>query len=543
MGLTAVFAGLSPLTAPPGIAATVTVASPASADDDPVGSAPWAAAEARRTGKRVAATLEQSEVRDVYANPDGLFTAELRITPVRVRRGSDWVPVGTTLRQRADGGVEPGATTVSVTFSGGGDQPLVRFGQDKRRIELRWPAPLPKPVLTGDTATYPEVLPGVDLRMRATAQGFGKVLVVEDRTAAANPKLAELTFDLATEGVKVRGEGHGDFGVYDEKNKLAFGFGAPMAWDSTPANARRAVGGLEIAGSTLVLRPDLKLLTDPATRFPVYIDPFVEAGRTGMAMVLSGQHDQEYWGGDNEKVAKVGYCGWDFCNGIARSSFQYDAAFLAGKHVQQAKFNIFEHYSPSCTRTDVVAFGTDPVSAATTRDNQPYKESEGPQQVQLTTQNVAWGYSASCPGAWVGFDATAAVEKGVKSHNGATAITLRAGNEGDKRDYFLALNCGTHASATARPEAHCRLGTLSMVQLPCTTALMMGRAGTDTFTSTDAACEDKTVVRRLGYLWTSPPQDVTGAPGAVGAELFDSLDRDCEGQEPDRSLGFVITGL
>ncbi len=406
---------------------------PASGSDDPVGSASWAAGEARRTGKRVAATLEQSEVRDVYANPDGSFTAELRITPVRVRRGSGWVPVDTTLRQRADGGVEPGATTIPVTFSGGGDQPLVRFGQDKRRIELRWPAPLPKPVLTGDTATYPEVLPGVDLRMTATAEGFGKVLVVKDRTAAANPELAELTFGLATEGVKVRGEGHGDIGVYDHEDDLAFGSGAPMAWDSTPTNARRAVGSLEVQRDTLVLRPDKELLADPATRFPVYIDPDFDAGRTGMAMVLSGHHDQEYWGGDGEKVAKVGFCGWDFCNniGVARSYFQYDAAFLVGKHVLEAEFNVFEHYAPSCTKTDVAAYGTDPVSAATNWDNQPYKEVGGT-QVALGTQNVAWGYSASCPAAWVGFNALAAVEKGLKSHNGATAIMLKAGNESDK---------------------------------------------------------------------------------------------------------------
>ncbi|WP_219536384.1 LamG-like jellyroll fold domain-containing protein [Nonomuraea guangzhouensis] len=402
---------------------------------DPAGSPSWAVGEAKKTGERVAVTSEQSEVRDVYANPDGSFTAELRVTPVRVRRGSGWVSVDTTLRQRADGGVEPGATTVPVVFSGGGGQPLVRFGQDGEQIELRWPAPLPKPVLNGDTATYSEVLPGVDMRMTASAQGFSEVLVVKDRAAAANPKLTELAFGVRTEGVKARADGDGDVGVYDEKGKLVFGSGAPMAWDSRPTDARRAVGSLELAKDELVLRPDRKLLADPATRFPVYIDPDFEAGRTGMAMVLSGPsfHDQEYWGGDGEKVAKVGFCGWDFCNniGIARSYFQFDAAFLIGKGIREAEFNVFEHYSPSCTKTDVAAYGTDPVSAGTNWDNQPYREVGGT-QVLLGTQNIAWGYSASCAGAWVGFDAMAAVKKGLGSHNGATAIMLKAGKETDK---------------------------------------------------------------------------------------------------------------
>ncbi|MEU7853185.1 hypothetical protein [Nonomuraea sp. NPDC049141] len=114
-----------------------------------------------------------------------------------------------------------------------------------------------------------------------------------------------------------------------------------------------------------------------------------------------------------------------------------------------------------------------------------------------------------------------------------------------------------HASATARIGANYRpegsTGALSMTQLPGTTALLSCQDGIDTFTSTDSACEGKTVVRRLGFIWTSAPQGVPGAPGAIGFELFrcraswgdlfDSGDPGCEGQTLDRSLGFVATGL
>ncbi|MGV9326105.1 LamG-like jellyroll fold domain-containing protein [Streptosporangium sandarakinum] len=424
-GLTAVVAGLSPMAVP----ADAAQGTPAVAvADDPAGSAPWAVAQARKSGQRVAVTAEQSEAKDVYANPDGSFTAELRTAPVRVRQNSAWVPVDTRLRERSDGGVEPAAATIPVVFSGGGDQPLVRLGQDRTRIELRWPKPLPEPVLSGDSATYPEVFTGVDLRLTATAQGFRQVLVVKNRAAADNPELAELSFGLHAEGVKVRDDGHGNIAAYDAKDKQVFGSGAPMAWDSASA---RAVGKLDLDKDKLVLRPDRKLLSDAGTKFPLYIDPDFSAGLNGMALVLSGHPSQAYWGGDGENLAKVGLCGWAGCNGIgvARSYFQYDASSLLGKHILGAEFNVFENYAPSCSARGLEAWGTNPVGAGTTWNNQPFP---GGGPIGLGTVNVAHGYGASCPGAWVGFNAVGAVNAGLTYNGGRVAIMLKAANEGDK---------------------------------------------------------------------------------------------------------------
>ncbi|MFI7150159.1 LamG-like jellyroll fold domain-containing protein [Nonomuraea sp. NPDC050022] len=417
-----------PVTAPAEAARDTMVAAIA---DDPAGSAPWAVVQAKKSGQRVAVPAEQSEARDVYANPDGSFTAELRTVPVRVRRGAGWVPVDTTLRVRAGGGVEPAATTVPVVFSGGGDQPLVRLGEDAARIELRWPKPLPDPVLSRDSINYPEVLRGVDLRKTATAQGFTEVLVVKNREAARNPELSKLTFGLDTRGVSVRDDGDGNIAVYDAKGEQVFGSGAPMVWDSTPSAAKRAVGALELGKKALVLRPDRKLLDDPAATFPVFIDPDFAAGRTGFALALSGHPSQAYWGGDGENLAKVGLCDWAGCNGIgvARSYFQFDASFMVGKHVLGAEFNVFENYAPSCSARAVEAWGTNPVGGGTTWNNQPFP---GGGPVALGTANVAHGYSASCPGAWVGFNATGAVNAAVTYNNGATAIMLKAADEGDK---------------------------------------------------------------------------------------------------------------
>jgi hypothetical protein len=47
-------------------------------------------------------------------------------------------------------------------------------------------------VLSGDSATYAEVFPDVDLVVRARSAGFQQVLVVKTPEAAANPALQEI---------------------------------------------------------------------------------------------------------------------------------------------------------------------------------------------------------------------------------------------------------------------------------------------------------------------------------------------------------------
>jgi hypothetical protein len=314
-----------------------------------------------------------------------------------------------------------------LVFSGGGRQPLVRIRDGDHQLALGWPAPLPAPVLDRNTATYSGVLPGVDLRLTAHAQGFSQVLVVRDRAAGANPALAALSFGVTTHGLTLRDDGHGNIGAYDARGELAFGSGAPMQWD---AAERRALGRLTVRDGTLVLRPDRRQLTDPATRYPVTIDPDFSAGRVGFAMVFSGKPTQSYWNGDGDGVAKVGYCDWGAdCNGIgvARSYFIFDGAFLVGRHVLGAEFNIFESYSPSCTPTAVDAYSTRPATSATTWNSQPLIRTPA-----LGRATVAHGWGSGCPADWIGFDATRAVTDAVADTDGQIGILLRAGSEGDR---------------------------------------------------------------------------------------------------------------
>jgi hypothetical protein len=157
---------------------------------------------AAQTGVRVEVTSLRTETEDVYANPNGSFTMVQRVLPVRVRQGSSWVPVDTTLRKLPDGSVRPAATTVPVAFSGGGATPIARVSVRGTDFSLGWPGVLPAPVLSGDTATYPDVLPDVDLIVTADVLGFSEVLVVKTPAAARHPDLRTLHLTMRSAALK-----------------------------------------------------------------------------------------------------------------------------------------------------------------------------------------------------------------------------------------------------------------------------------------------------------------------------------------------------
>ncbi|HEY3514326.1 DNRLRE domain-containing protein [Kribbella sp. NPDC051137] len=383
-------------------------------------------AQARATGQRVEVTRERSETSTVYANPDGTYTAELSPTPVRVRQGGGWAPVDNGLVTRADGSVGPKAAGTPLRFSGGGSEPLVTYGENARRIVLRWPGKLPKPVLSGATATYPEVFPGVDLQVSATTAGFSQVLVVKSRQAARNPALRRVGFGLSTSGLSAK-VGPTGITAYDRSGKAVLGSGAAAMWDSAGA---RSQSRMTLANGRLVLEPDRRLLTGSATKYPVYVDPPWGTTTSGFVMVFSGHPNDTYYGGDGDRIAKVGDCAWDYCNGIgiARSYFQFNASALKGKHIISAELNAFENYAPSCSARNVELWWTSSqVSNTTTWNNQPFGRGTN---IHLGTRTVAYGYSSACPGNWVGYDAVEAVKHGV-SQGGITTFMLKAQNESD----------------------------------------------------------------------------------------------------------------
>jgi len=183
---------------------------------------------AQELGSRVEVVDERSESRRVWANPDGTFTAEVFAGPNWVQDESgEWREIDTTLRRDTAGDVVPRAAAVDVTLAGDaaasptGDavnevaqvaipkssldeladaqaDPTVQVpattdaGTSAATVAIGTEGALPAPTLAGNEATYADVAPDQDLRIRVLPTGVQTFVDIKARPT-----------DLAPEGLQV----------------------------------------------------------------------------------------------------------------------------------------------------------------------------------------------------------------------------------------------------------------------------------------------------------------------------------------------------
>ncbi|WP_328647453.1 LamG domain-containing protein [Amycolatopsis sp. NBC_00348] len=339
-----------------------------------------------RQGTRVEVLDQRTPTRAVFANPAGGMTAELTAVPTRVRRGDSWVPVDVTMQRRADGTVGPEAAVGELTLSGGGPAgALLTLRRDGHFLELTWPGPLPAPRLSAATATYPEVLPGVDLVLIAGPNGYQQQLVVKTAEAARNPALASIRLAVRTDGLTLKVDGAGSVHAAAAGGGDVFAAPPSTMWDAKGKTAKVAVSA---ADGALTLSPDWTALAGAGVAYPVTIDPnMVTFDKNAWATVLSGKSNQSYWWTSGSPPwAQVGQCyedGW--CEGIgeAQTYFQYDTGFLAGKTITQASLDTTVVFSPNCSgRTHRLHLADGQISPETTWNVRPgsrwYREFTAP---------------------------------------------------------------------------------------------------------------------------------------------------------------------
>ncbi|MEV0566864.1 LamG-like jellyroll fold domain-containing protein [Dactylosporangium sp. NPDC050588] len=322
----------------------------------------------------------------MFANPTGTFTAVEAAVVQRVRDGrGGWTAPDPTLRPAAQGGLEPAASWLGMSFSAGGAGPLVALRRGDASLSLYWPTVLPTPTVSGRTATYAEVLPGVDLQLAASVEGFSEVLVVKTAAAAANPALETLRFRTTVTGVQLRAGAGGSVAAVDAKGVALFASGTPAMWDSSggstavaaqpAATARTAAMPLVLDGDTIVVQPDLATLRSPSMTFPVYIDP--SFGASAWTMINSRYNNQSYWSYDRNdcpspyssvQCAKVGYTD-EGLTMTYRSIFRFPTSGYTGKHVLDAKFSIDLLHSWTCSKTITDLTYTQAISSGTTWSN------------------------------------------------------------------------------------------------------------------------------------------------------------------------------
>ncbi|MFD3680070.1 LamG-like jellyroll fold domain-containing protein [Streptomyces sp. NPDC058613] len=383
--------------------------------------------EAAISGKPVEVQGERTESTTTYANPDGRsFRLDQSAVPVRVRAQSGgWVAPDATLEPRADGTLGPKAAVAGVSFSNGGDQAsLVTIAHGGRSLSLGWQGgALPKPVLDGDSAVYPEVLPGVDLRMTATLKGFREVLVVKTPEAAKNPMLQRVEFDLEAKNIQVNKAQDGGLSATNANGVRVFKSPPALMWDSkgvpaapaplasspkakavaksegaslsgppagsepAPKPADGPAAGSQVAqmavhvdDDSLAVVPDAALLkqSDPAA-FPLYIDPSValDDGTEHTALRSDGASFWN-WGNESDGMGKgMGKCGsWNgyYCGPgyVQRLYFEFSPSKLVGKQVLSARFRITEPWAFQCGVRNVWLVRMDgEISPSTNWSNKP----------------------------------------------------------------------------------------------------------------------------------------------------------------------------
>ena len=419
----------APAAPPASSAAPASPASPAAASPAAVSPEAAAVRAARQAKHAVTVDALTTSTRRVQANPDGTFTAELSDHPVRARHGSGWAPIDTTLGRRTDGKVVPAVPATPVEFSGGGSGPLVTIGAAGARVTLTWPAPLPTPVMRGSTATYPGVWPGVDLRLTATPAGYSETLIVRSRAAAANPALRHVHFGVHTDGLTLRPTADGGFDAINRHGTAVLSSPGAAMWDAGRRHVAHAT--TRFTPSVIDLAPDPAFLADPTTRYPVAIDPDTSPTRIGWTKVFSGHPDTSYWNGaGDDSWAKVGYCGWDGCEGIGKtqSYFMFDLGWLDSHNaiVTSAEVNARLAYSPACTNQDpqhrsaaVSLWPTNRINSHTTWNTRP-----GLGAKSFGSKNVMAGYSAACPAVNLGWSVGSWVKDLVDANGPSATVGL-----------------------------------------------------------------------------------------------------------------------
>lgn len=413
---------------------------------------PFAAefAEAETTGEPVEIESKRSSTDTLYANPSGTLTRETSSTPIRVRTDDGWEAVDLTLVK--DGSTyRPTMASGEVLLSGGGTGPLLTTTTDGVTSSISWRGDLPTPSIDGPTATYPDVLPDVDLRMTVSEVGVSQVLVVHSAEAASDPKLREVSMGAHVEGGSLVSEA-GGYQVQDEGGQVVAIAPAPVMWDSsgtimdvnreqvpdasTEAIDQRTTGpahgdeinpvDLELTDDSLVLRPDRAALDGPDVEYPVYIDP-VSMQETPQAWgMLFKQHpDSSFYKWTDEAGQGVGHQNY---NGVStkRLTFQYGTKAVAGQQIINATFTARLRWSASCATRSVNVYRISSVSSGHTWNNQP---TWGPLQ---DTKAISAGWADCYPnGRDVAWDVKSGVQEIADAGRTTIALGMRVSDETD----------------------------------------------------------------------------------------------------------------
>ncbi|MFE7129538.1 DNRLRE domain-containing protein [Streptomyces sp. NPDC057638] len=400
---------------------------------------------ARLSDQRVEVLSDRTEATTTWANPDGTVTTDAASGPVRFRDAATgtWRDIDITLKRSRDG-VAAAAHPLGLTLAGKtavagtgarnpvtgraarpAPLPLVRLDAgDGRAMTLSWRGALPEPKLSGTKARYPGVLTATDLIVEATRTGFEQFLELKDRSAVG--PTSSVTLTLKAKGIRARANKDRSVTFLDRASGRRVGeLPAPVMWDATVnatsgEHTRRADVGLKVVQRgddiDLTLTPDARFIADPATKFPVTVDPAVNIGTSFDTFVQQGTTTDQ----SAATELKLGNNG---SGQIARSFLSFPMARITGKQILSAKLNLWNHHSWSCAANKWEVWDTPGATTASRWGDQP-----GWNNLWATT-SATKGHSSGCADGWVNQNITSLATAWAANGNGTNHLGIRATDE------------------------------------------------------------------------------------------------------------------
>jgi hypothetical protein len=293
-------------------------------------------------------------------------------------------------------------------------------------------AKLPTPKLSGRTALYENVLPGVDLRVQVRPSGFEQDFIVRDRSAADRLVAAGGSFQipLKTKGLTGRKAADGGIEFVDSKGVVVSTVPAAFAWDAqidarSGEPAARVPVALAVTqpnqgNAVLSVTPDAGWLADPGRVFPVTIDPTyaVKSVNTSWDLWVATNYPSTDTTADPELKAGT----YDGGATKARSLIRFPNSGFKGYDVTSAKLEVYNTWSFSCSARAVTVYPSGDADSGTRWGNQPAIGSSA------GSVSAAKGFSSSCAAGWISVPVTGLVQSWAKDATSKSQfwVSLRA---------------------------------------------------------------------------------------------------------------------
>jgi len=438
-----------------GAPATAAPAKPAAPQKGSVTQAadiPSARVAARLSGKRVEALSERTETSTTWANKDGSLTTELTAGPVRFHDEDtgDWRDVNLDLVSQADGTVEPIAHPEGLKLAGKTGTPatslraaqaskatdLVTLGEGGEQITLQWKGGLPAPKLEGARAEYVNAIPGANVVVEATRTGFEQFVEIKQKPSTDS---YSYTLPLKAKGLKAEQQADGSVLFTDKKSKKTAVMPAPVMWDATVdprsgEHTRRVPVAMKVVakGSTidLVVTPDAEFLADPATKYPVTVDPSTSA-LSNVFDTYVQQGETVDWSTDVElDLGNPGTKNADGTPRTARSFISWNTTPIADALVLDAKLSLWNFHSgnytgSSCPTQPWEVWSTGAASTSSRWTTQPSWIAK-----KATSSETRGNPSCSTqPDGWINADVTTLVQEWASAKATRGHMGLRATDE------------------------------------------------------------------------------------------------------------------